>query len=98
MPGLPDARTEPILGSDMGLSFEGDTVAKKPAVKAQPAKPEPKASSSQPNAITIRGSAEWTDWLKRFAAKMRAKPTAVIDLALAKLAEQERFAEPPPRI
>jgi hypothetical protein len=31
----------------------------------------------------------------RFAAKTRVKPTAVIDLALAKLAQQEGFAEPP---
>lgn len=98
MPGLPDAHAEPILGSDMGQVFKGDAVAKKPAVKAQPAKPEPKASSTQPNAISIRGSAEWKDWLERFAAKMRTGPTAVIDLALAKLAEQERFPEPPPRI
>jgi hypothetical protein len=29
---------------------------------------------------------------------MRSKPTAVIDLALAKLAQQEGFREPPPRI
>jgi hypothetical protein len=57
---------------------------------------EPKGT--QPNAITIRGSAEWKDWLDRFASRMRIKPTAIIDLALAKLAEQERFSEPPPRM
>jgi hypothetical protein len=57
---------------------------------------EPKGT--QPNAITIRGSAEWKAWLDRFAAKMRAKPTSIIDLALAKLAEQERFPEPPSRM
>jgi hypothetical protein len=55
-------------------------------------------SSTQPNAITIRGSAEWKGWLEDFAAKLRSRPTAVIDLALAKLAEQERFTEPPPRM
>ena len=79
----------------MGPVREGSDVAKKPVVKA---KAEPKGSSTQPNAITIRGSAEWKQWLERFAAKMRMRPTAIIDLALAKLADQERFAEPPPRI
>ncbi|MGO9923896.1 MAG: hypothetical protein ACLQIB_55510 [Isosphaeraceae bacterium] len=73
-------------------------MARKQAVKAGPARPGAKGTSTQPNAITIRGSAEWKQWLERFAAKMRLKPTAMIDMALAKLAEQERFAEPPPRI
>jgi hypothetical protein len=53
---------------------------------------------TQPNAITIRGSAEWKDWLEQFATKLRSKPTSVIDRALAKLAEQEGFAEPPERM
>ena len=56
------------------------------------------AKGTQPNAITIRGSVEWKEWLDRFAAKMRIKPTAIIDLALAKLADQEGFSEPPPRM
>jgi hypothetical protein len=69
-------------------------VAKKSA-----AKPAGKSgATTQPYAITIRGSAEWKGWLEDFAAKLRTRPTAVIDLALAKLAEQERFSEPPPRM
>ena len=59
-------------------------------------KPTPKAT--QPNAITIRGSADWKTWLEDFASRMRTRPTAIIDLALAKLAHQEGFREPPPRI
>jgi hypothetical protein len=73
--------------------LEGDDVAKKRSVKSAP-----KAASSQPNAITIRGSSDWKSWLEDFAGRMRTKPTAVIDLALAKLAHQEGFREPPPRI
>ena len=53
---------------------------------------------TQPNAITIRGSQEWKEWLEQFALKLRSKPTSVIDLALAKLAEQEGFREPPQRM
>ncbi len=72
-------------------------MAKKPTAKRTPrssSQPVP----TQPNAITIRGSAEWKEWLEAFAAKMRSKPTAIIDLALAKLAAQEGFSDPPPRI
>lgn len=72
-------------------------MAKKTAAKPADKRTAP-GSSTQPNAITIRGSAEWKGWLEEFAAKLRSKPTAVIDLALAKLAEQERFTEPPPRM
>jgi hypothetical protein len=93
MPCLLPAHTRPILGQDEGPVFEGDDMARK-----QPVKAAPKVVATQPNAITIRGSASWKSWLERFAAKMRVKPTAAIDLALAKLAEQERFEEPPPRI
>jgi hypothetical protein len=93
MPGLPDARTQTILSIDASSVFEGDDMARKQAVK-----PAPKVVASQPNAITIRGSSDWKSWLEDFAARMRTKPTAVIDLALAKLAHQEGFREPPPRI
>lgn len=93
MLGLPDAHTQSILGLETGPVFEGDDVAKK-----QAAGPAPKIVPSQPNAITIRGSADWKSWLEDFAGRMRTKPTAVIDLALAKLAQQEGFREPPPRI
>ena len=58
----------------------------------------PVKKGTQPNAITIRGSQEWKDWLEQFALKLRSKPTSVIDRALAKLAEQEGFPEPPQRM
>lgn len=73
-------------------------MAKKPAAKETTAAKRTPSGSTQPNAITIRGSAEWKGWLEQFAMKLRTRPTAVIDLALAKLAEQERFNEPPPRM
>lgn len=65
--------------------------------RAEPARAKP-VSQNTPNAITIRGTEEWKGWLDRFAAKMRSKPTAIIDLALARLAEHEKFEEPPPRM
>lgn len=100
MSGLPAAHAPSILGPDRAPTKRGATVAKKPTArgakgaKGSPRRPVP----TQPNAIAIRGSAEWKAWLEAFAAKMRTRPTAVIDLALAKLAAQEGFEEPPPRI
>ena len=99
--GLPTAHAPSILDPNEGSVFEGIAVAKRPS-----SKPTAKRASSslhqpvptQPNAISIRGSAEWKEWLEAFAAKMRSKPTAIIDLGLAKLAAQEGFPEPPPRI
>ncbi len=91
--GLPAAQTQSILSLDASPVFEGNDVAKKRA-----AKPGPKVVPTQPNAITIRGSADWKSWLEDFAGRMRTRPTAIIDLALAKLAQQEGFREPPPRI
>jgi hypothetical protein len=95
MPGLPGAHAQPILGSDTSPVFGGNDVATKRPAKAK-TKVQPKPT--QPNAITIRGSTDWKTWLEEFAGRMRTKPTAIIDLALAKLAHQEGFREPPPRI
>jgi hypothetical protein len=97
MLGLSSAQTPPILSPDQSPIFRGEAVPKKPATK-RPTGSSRHPVPTQPNAITNRGSAQWKEWLESFAAKMRSKPTAVIDLALAKLAEQERFSEPPPRI
>ncbi len=97
MPGLPTAHAASILSPNDGPLFQGAAVAKKPTAK-RVSRSSSQPVPTQPNAITIRGSAEWKAWLEAFAAKMRSKPTAIIDLGLAKLAAQEGFSEPPPRI
>jgi hypothetical protein len=53
---------------------------------------------TQPNAITVRGSGEWMQWLETYAAKMRPRSTEIIALGFAKLAAQESFSEPLRRI
>ena len=101
MPGLPPVDAPPILGHGESSGSRGAAVAKKPITKPKAKRapgPARRPVPTQPNAITIRGSVEWKRWLEAFAAKMRSKPTAVIDLGLAKLAAQEGFPEPPPRI
>lgn len=103
MPGLPDVSASPILAPLDSLNPEESTVAKKKTAKPKQTKtPEPAAVplplGTQPNAITIRGSAKWKEWLEGFAKHLRSKPTQVIDRSLAKLAELEKYKEPPDRM
>src|SRR5262245_52624755 len=99
-PGLSAARTPSILSPNRGLAFEGEIMVKKPGSKPAARRTVKRSakSSTQPNAITIRGSAEWKDWLDQLAAKLRTRPTQLIDALLAEKAAQLGFAEPPPRI
>ncbi len=95
-PGLTDVSAWPTLGlcdpDPSGSQAVGKPKTPKPVKQAAPAR------GTHPNVIAIRGSEEWKDWLEDFAASMRTRPTAVIDLALAKLAKGEGFREPPPRM
>ena len=86
----PSSRRDPVAASKR---------PKKPATpkRAGEASPAP-TGKTQPNAITIRGSAEWKDWLERFAVHWRSRPTVTIDQVLAALAREEGFEEPPPRM
>lgn len=100
MPGLPDVSASPILAPTDSLNSEESTVAKKKSAK-QTKTPEPTPvppQGTQPNAITIRGSVKWKEWLEGFAKHLRSKPTQVIDRSLAKLAEIEKYKEPPDRM
>jgi hypothetical protein len=62
------------------------------AKRGRPPKP------SQPNALSIRGSAEWREFLVEFADHQRTTPTGLIDAALAELARRRGFRVPPKRI
>lgn len=71
--------------------------------RPKPSKPDPippPAPSSQPNQniLTIRGKQSWKDWLERYAAHRRVKPTVMIDLALSESAARDGFEPPPPRL
>lgn len=104
MPGLSAAGASPILARlDFSDSQEQDMGKKK--AKATPkassrkaSEPLPLPAGTQPNAITIRGSARWKDWLDRFARRLRSKPTLIIDQALTRFAEHEGFERPPERM
>jgi hypothetical protein len=68
-----------------------DTVAKKKA------KPKKVAVGPKPNALVIRGSAEWREWLKRVAEVDRTSVADVIDRALVDYARKIGVKELPPK-
>ncbi|QDV34053.1 hypothetical protein [Tautonia plasticadhaerens] len=56
-----------------------------------------RAGSATENAISLRGTREWRDWLRRLSDHCRTTGATVIDQALAKYARDVGFDEPPPR-
>jgi hypothetical protein len=72
--------------------------AKPPEPAAIPP-PEPTNQSfANENILTIRGKPAWKDWLERYAAHRRVKPTVMIELALFESAARDKFEPPPPRL
>jgi hypothetical protein len=72
------------------------------ATMAKPKKTAPKSKGqpwgkSQPLAAQLRGSPEWKEWLEAFASANRLSVAGVIDMALARLARELGFREPPER-
>lgn len=59
---------------------------------------DPLNRGNTPNAIVIRGSKAWREWLIAVAASERSKPTAVIDQALAEWAVRHGRPTPPERL
>jgi hypothetical protein len=75
------------------------TKSSKPKV-VEPVAPVPTpapAKGAKGNILSIRGTPEWRAWLERFASKRRVTPTALLDLAVAELAQRDGFETPPPR-
>jgi hypothetical protein len=58
----------------------------------------PKAAGQGPRQVilSVRGSAEWRDWLNRLAKHNRVKSADAIDHALVMWARATGFLEPPP--
>lgn len=66
-------------------------MAKKTAAEAAPDE-GPKA-----NALVIRGSASWREWLVDYAVKKRTTQAGLVDMALAEMAMRDGFRTPPKR-
>ena len=61
--------------------------------------PKPgKTPSGKPVSIVVlKGSREYRDWLSSFSDFSRMPISVLIDRALAKLAKEEGFPDPPPK-
>lgn len=70
-------------------------MAKKRKTKPGP-KPAP-AGQQRDEIVAVRCNAAWKAWLQRYADKERSYPTALIDKALAEMAQRSGFEEPPKR-
>ncbi len=64
---------------------------------AQKKKTLPGYKQGQPIAAQIRGSAEWKEWLEDLARAHRQSVAGAIDTALARLAKEIGFRDPPER-
>jgi hypothetical protein len=71
----------------------GAAVAKK---KTKPEAPPPEPDPRQ-IVISIKGSADFRDWLNRLADHERVTSVAVIERALVEYAANHGFAEPAPK-
>lgn len=52
---------------------------------------------AKPIVVAIRGSAEFKDWLERYAHHNRSTVAQVVERALAVLSSRDGFEQPPPR-
>lgn len=52
---------------------------------------------AKPIVVAIRGSAEFKDWLERYAHHNRSTVAQVVERALADRAARDEFDPPPPR-
>jgi hypothetical protein len=58
---------------------------------------DPDTWEVKPIAAQLRGSAQWKAWVEGLARAQRQSVAGVIDTALARLAREIDYREPPPR-
>lgn len=69
--------------------------APRPAAPAPEA--EPAGRPKQPLAVQVRGRPEWKRWVKDLATANRQDVASLVDTALARMAREIGFREPPMR-
>ena len=72
--------------------MSGVAVAKKKSKPAPPPEPDPR-----PIVISIKGSAEFRDWLNELADHERVTSVAVIERAVVEYAANHGFTKPAPK-
>lgn len=58
--------------------------------------PKPGQQGTRDTLIAVKCRKEFKDWVIRFAESRRVAPSQLIDIALAQMAEADKF-EPPPK-
>ena len=60
-------------------------------------KARPTRENPRPTALTIKGRAEWRDWVERGADFCRTDVAKLVDAALVEYLKQRGFDEPAPK-
>jgi hypothetical protein len=64
--------------------------------KSEPVR-DPDTWKGQPLAIQVRGTPEWKEWVEGLASANRQNVAGLVDTALARLAKEIGFRDPPDR-
>lgn len=80
----------------MSAAVGGSLLARKKSPPPDP-KREPETWSRQPFAVQVRGTPEWKEWVEELAEFNRQKVAGLVDTALARLAKEVGFRDPPKR-
>jgi hypothetical protein len=59
--------------------------------------PVPGYAPAQPLAVQVRGTPEWKQWVEDLAEANRQQVSGLVDTALARLAKEIGFRDPPKR-
>lgn len=67
--------------------------------RKKPTTPKPATErwTQQPFAIQVRGTPQWKQWVKELAEANRQDVAGLVDQALARLAKEIGFRDPPKR-
>ncbi len=79
------------------LGSETRIVAVNKTTREARSKRDPDTWDIKPVAAQVRGSARWKAWVEGLAKAHRQSVAGVIDTALARLAREIGYREPPPR-
>ena len=77
-------------------AFGATALARKKTTRREP-DPEPEKWLRQPFAVQVRGTPEWKEWVEELAEYNRQKVAGLVDTALARLAKEIGFRDPPKR-
>jgi hypothetical protein len=79
------------------IATMGVTTAQPPKPRNKLGRPKRQSDLPDPKGITIRGSAEWRQWITELAEFRRSKITDMVDQAIVEYAERHGFKKTAPK-